>query len=363
MSRAPALDGSVPPGLTRALAAYPGLANAEIERLPGGLLHASLAVSAEVGEYIVQCINPVFSPAIHRNISEVTRHLAEHGLATLRLVATRDGEDFVDLGPQGRWRLLTRLPGRTFEQCEVPALAASAGALVGRFHAALLDFDAPLEPLGFPYHDTPAHFEDLTRAMALHADHRHAAAVAEIAETAIARAAQWHDLDELPRRVIHGDLKFSNVLFERDGEVAGVDQSTGGWSAASLIDLDTLSRLPLYYDLGDAWRSWCNRRGESEAEANLDIGIFEASARGYLDAFGDRITKEELESLAESIERVSLELCVRFAADTLLESYFAWDAGRFESAGDHNLARARGQLSLSQQARARHADLLHFLRS
>ena len=53
----------------------------------------------------------------------------------------------------------------------------------------------------------------------------------------------------------------------------------------------------------------------------------------------------------EGLERVSLELCARFAADALDESHFAWDSEAFPTAGEHNLYRARGQLSLHHQAR------------
>ena len=49
---------------------------------------------------------------------------------------------------------------------------------------------------------------------------------------------------------------------------------------------------------------------------------------------------------------MALELAVRFAADALRESYFGWDAERFESCGHHNLVRARGQLDVARQARA-----------
>jgi hypothetical protein len=128
-----------------------------------------------------------------------------------------------------------------------------------------------------------------------------------------------------------------------------------------LIDLDTLCRLPLYYDLGDAWRSWCNVRGEDCAEAELDTRIFEASAEGYLAARREALSRDELVSFAEAIERLSLEVCSRFAADTLLESYFDWDRQRFARAAEHNWLRAQGQWSLHEQARATRDERLHFL--
>jgi hypothetical protein len=46
------------------------------------------------------------------------------------------------------------------------------------------------------------------------------------------------------------------------------------------------------------------------------------------------------------VEWVALELCARFSADALRESYFGWDPTRYASRGEHNLARARGQWAL-----------------
>jgi hypothetical protein len=154
---------------------------------------------------------------------------------------------------------------------------------------------------------------------------------------------------------VHLDLKFNNVLF-RSAKPGGDPTD-----ACCLIDLDTLSRMPLWVELGDAWRSWCNRRPEYEPEAELDPGVFEASAGAWLDAVELELGRPELESLAHGIERLSLELCSRFAADALQEQYFGWNAERFASAGEHNLNRARGQLSLHTQAREARAARLRFL--
>ena len=45
---------------------------------------------------------------------------------------------------------------------------------------------------------------------------------------------------------------------------------------------------------------------------------------------------------------IHLELALRFAVDTLEESYFGWDAERYASRGAHNLARAQGQLAAAR---------------
>jgi Ser/Thr protein kinase RdoA (MazF antagonist) len=343
-----------PPELVEALAAYPALEAPRVTPLEGGLLHASYAVKANGREYIAQRVNPVFSPRIHDNIRLVTRHLEAKGIETLRLIETRAGDLFVDLEAGGRWRLLSRLPGVTFELCGSAEQARSASEVIAVFHAALLDLEEPLHPLGFVFHDTPLHLRELRRAIGQHPDHALLGEVKRIAAEVERVVASWDDLGSMPRRVVHGDLKISNVLYEG----AEPPECT---RARALIDLDTVCRLPLYVELGDAWRSWCNLRGEDAVEAELDMALFRAAVEGYLSSSTVVQSKSELLSLAEGIERVSLELCARFATDVLCESHFGFDCERFATAGEHNLLRALGQLSLSQQARETRAEQLRFV--
>lgn len=344
----------LPPEIERVLLAYPQLTDPQLRPLSGGLIHRSFALRDGDEEYVLQRLNPIFSPRIHDNIAAVTEHLRRKGVPTLRLVPAGSGRHFVELNEGGRWRLLTRQPGCSFDVCTSAEQARTAGAVVAAFHSALADLEVELHPLGFPYHDTPLHLQQLRDALRLHAGHRLHAQVAELGEEIFRAAGAWDDLSALPRRVLHGDLKFNNVLFE--GRVP-----PGSARALGLIDLDTLCRMPLYFDLGDAWRSWCNRRGEDEPEAELDAALFRSSAEGYLGALSLDLDRGELASLAEGLERISLELAARFAADALNESYYAWDAERFATAGEHNLVRARGQLSLHAQARETREQRRRFL--
>jgi Ser/Thr protein kinase RdoA (MazF antagonist) len=330
--------------LERALAEFP-LADPRVERIAGGLIHESFAVADGAVEYVLQRVSPIFESGIHQNIHAVTEHLHAKGIATLRLVPTRSGALFAELGESGRWRLETRLPGVTFETCGSPAQAEAAGALVAHFHSALVDLDWEFLPLGIALHETPVHIAALERALARHGDHRLLGEVAPLGEAILAAAREGAPLEGLPQRVIHGDLKFNNVLFAGESGAA-VERAVG------LIDLDTVSRFPLWAELGDAWRSWCNAVGEDAPEAEFDLELFRAAAEGYRGALGFELGPAERASLVHGLERIALELAARFAADALHESYFGWDPDRFASGGHHNLVRARGQLSLYRQVRA-----------
>ena len=89
-------------------------------------------------------------------------------------------------------------------------------------------------------------------------------------------------------------------------------------------------------------------RGE-DGRARFDLEIFAASLEGYVDALAVPLRDEERAALLHGVEWICLELAARFAADALNESYFGWDRQRYARAGDHNLARARGQRELARE--------------
>ena len=338
--------------LSRALRAFEELIDPVATPISTGLINETYGVrDRENREFILQRVSPMFSRGINHNIAAVTRHLTERGVDTFELIEN-DGLPYVDLGSDGLWRLMTRIEGVAFDRPENAEQLRAAGRLVASFHRALLDYDAELNPIGFPYHDTGQHLEELALALRECEEHPLHAETVELANKIFDAAAGLPSLDKVPHRVIHGDLKFNNLLFEPVG-------SSADYQPIALIDLDTLARLPLAFDWGDALRSWCNLRSEDDPEAELDLTLVEAATEGLMTVFDagspiDKPTPAELDSLSWGLEIVSLELSARFAADTLLERHFDWDRKRFERAGEHNHQRALGQFDLYRQARATH---------
>jgi Ser/Thr protein kinase RdoA (MazF antagonist) len=333
----------------RVLPSFPDCAGATIEPLGKGLINQTFLVAAAAGRpgvpdrhFVLQRLSPIFSPAINDNIVAVTRALAAAGLETPRLLPTRDGPFWLDLGKdEGVWRLQTFVPGASFDKVQSPAQAHAAGALVARFHAALDSLDHKFRGLREGVHDTGKHLARLREALAVHSQHRLIAQVAPVASTILAHADALVPLPALPLRLCHGDLKLNNILFA--GEALPASEQ-----ARCLIDLDTVGPMPLAYELGDAWRSWCNVSGEDTTVATIDLDVFRASFAGYASGIGRRLTESERRALLTGVEWISLELASRFAADALFESYFGWDAQRFPGRGEHNLVRARGQLALHE---------------
>jgi len=304
-----------------------------------GLINASwLLLSAQGGTVaVIQRLNTrVFRPIVHEDMAAVTDELRRQGLTAPRLLPTRAGHLWLDVEGEV-WRALSPVGARTIERIGGVAEAFSAAALVGRFHEALSGFDYDFRHVRAGAHDTDGHLRTLQAAVDEHRHHRLHAPVAALADTLAASWTAMRDdaLRALPQRIIHGDLKISNVRFD-------------GTDAVALIDLDTLAHGTLDIELGDALRSWCGTAGEDAANAVFDLDIFGAAMRGYASAAGTwGPTEDEWASIVPGARRIATELAMRFGADALNERYFGWDRARFPAAGEHNLLRAQGQASLA----------------
>jgi hypothetical protein len=124
-----------------------------------------------------------------------------------------------------------------------------------------------------------------------------------------------------------------------------------------LIDLDTVARAPVALELGDALRSWCNPAGEDSLQAHFLMARYEAALQGYRRGAAGFLLADEWQAVPAATLSIALELAARFAADALNESYFGWDRKRFETASEHNLQRARAQLTLAGDIAAQLAAL------
>lgn len=337
----------------RALERFGGLHPDTLDPLGSGLINDTFAVSVGAEDYVLQRVHPVFAPEIHWNILAVTRHLTSHGLLTPVLILADDGRPWIH-DDSGVWRLMTRIRGVSFDAVSDPAQSDAAAALLARFHGALADLEHEFVARRASVHDTPRHLETLRQALDEHCDHRLYEQVAPLGEALLRAARTLERIPDVPERVTHGDPKFNNILFRGDD---GCERN----EAVALIDLDTVGPMALPLELGDAWRSWCNPKGEDESLARFDLDIFEASVHGYARARTMELLASEVEGLVHGVEWITLELSARFAADALAESYFGWNRERFGSAGEHNLVRATGQWSLHQEVvrcRPRRAEIL-----
>lgn len=331
-----------PTALSAAIEAYFGQTTIAAEALGGGLINDSYVVNARGKAYVLQRVNPIFSPKIHHNIQAVTEHLHAKGLTTPRLVRTLEGKLWTDQGRGGLWRLMTRAPGVSFDALEEPAQARAAGAALATFHGALVDLDHEFLGMREGVHDTQAHLAKLEGALSRHADHRLFAEVEPLARSILSAGVVLPPVRDQPLRTVHGDPKISNILFEGRGTETKL-------RTTALVDLDTVGPMALCYELGDAWRSWCNPHPEDAPEPSFEMELYHESVQGYLSVKALELAPAEREGLVLGIEWITLELAARFACDALEESYFGFDGERYPAAGEHNLARARSQFHLHER--------------
>jgi Ser/Thr protein kinase RdoA (MazF antagonist) len=313
--------------------------------IAGGLINRTYEIRGRDGRFVLQWVNPIFDPRMHEDIERVTRHLAAAGMVTPRMVRTRTGALWVPDRVAGVWRLMTYVAGRTLHRATGPELVRAAGELVGEFHRALSTLDLPFAYARLGVHDTKKHFGRLEAALDTRRDHPRYEQVAPLGESILRAAAALSPLPHSPLRVAHGDLKISNLLFEETLP-----------RAVAIVDLDTLSRMPLPVEMGDAFRSWCNPAGEDRPGV-FDAGFFEAAVAGYARGAAGMLLAEEIHALVCGTETIAVELAARFCADALEESYFAWDPQRFPSRSEHNRVRALSQMGAAAAIAAQRAVL------
>ncbi len=321
--------------------------SANITPLSGGLINSTWLVETVERKFVLQRLHDIFKPEVNVRIEAVTAHLQTKGVNTTSIVRTNDGSLSI-VNDDQCWRGLTYLPGHTELMLANAMQARSVGQVLAEFHLSLQDFPEPSQlPLSM-VHDIDKHRMALERALEDYSAHRNIAAIEPIASSLREHSAALPALPSFPEAIIHGDPKAANFLFAESG------------AAEYLIDLDTVSRGQLLHDLGDAFRSWCNPRGEDTAETFFDLTLFDSALDGYVAKAGSYADKLMIENLPTAIETIYLELGMRFCADALLENYFAWDPSTFSTASDHLLTRACGQLRAFEDCRAKR-DQMHAL--
>ena len=311
---------------------------AKITPVASGLINSTWIVESAERKFVLQRLHKVFRPEVNGKIDTIVAHMQSKGVVTTAIIRTRSN-DLGCLVDEHCWRGLKFLPGSTELSLRNTSQARSVGQVLAEFHLSFQDFpDIAALPMS-TVHDIGKHIKALEQALLDFAAHANFSAIQTTANLLLQRAQALPKLPTFPPTVIHGDPKTANFLFNDSG------------LAEHLIDLDTVSRGQRLHDLGDAFRSWCNPRGEDTEETIFDLDLFESALTGYVSRMGEHVDKLVLANLPTAIETIYLELAIRFCADALQESYFAWDPQSFLSSSEHQLTRARGQLRAFEDCR------------
>lgn len=347
-----------------------------VRRLGNGLINDTYLVTTDRpagARFVLQRINAEVFPfpdRIMANLERLARHLAGRdpsgGSATRErfrlpsLLSTREGKNSY-IGESGDfWRAWSYIEnGHALERLESPEDAGEVGFALGRFHREVSDLgvEAMLDSLpGF--HITPLYVSRYDRIQASVARARLSGSRTDLSycenfvETRRNRAAVLEDAKAAGRltpRVIHGDPKLNNILFEKETR-----------KALTMIDLDTVKPGLIHYDIGDCLRSCCNRAGESSACAEaavFDLETCEAILTRYFQECASLMNRAETDHLYDAIHLLPFELGLRFLTDYL-------EGNRYFKVAfpEENLARALIQFHLAESVEKQESAIRSLIR-
>ncbi|MGR9116172.1 MAG: phosphotransferase enzyme family protein [Gammaproteobacteria bacterium] len=288
----------------------------EVISLGNGLINDTFRVATTESCFVLQRINRRVFPKpekIMENLAELSEHISRHDQHDVKLrmpamMGTVMHENcYID--PQGDvWRALEYIENSyCLETLADTGQAEQVGFALGHFHRLLSDLDAERLHDTLPgFHIAPAYLQHYHRVVDTYLD-RQASPELEYCTEFIARYGHIAQVLEAAKRrghlilrVIHGDPKLNNFLFDRDTH-----------AVVSLIDLDTVKPGLIHYDLGDCLRSLC----QTFEPVEFDLDICEVVLKHYLAEAKPFLTEYDYHYLYPSIQLIPFELGLRFVTD------------------------------------------------
>ncbi|HSH13530.1 MAG TPA: aminoglycoside phosphotransferase family protein [Desulfurivibrionaceae bacterium] len=349
-------------------ALLPGRELFGFEPLGSGHINDTLLVTFAAGtprQAVLQRLNRAVFPEPEKIMANLVV-LADHLAARLALEPPGGADPRVVVRPLGGvagqpyfrdpggdfWRLITYVgDAENKERLDTPEVAREAGRGLGVFHRLVADLEPSRLADTLPgFHVAPAYLAAYDRLLAAgrvgaglpgetncHAIIEAHRELAGVLEEAVGRGV-------LHPRVIHGDPRLANLLFDR---VSG--------RAVALVDLDTVKPGLLHYDLGDCLRSCCNPAGddpEDLAAVRFDLEIGRHLLTGYLAEAGATLSDSDYQFVYPALRLLAFELGLRFFSDHLAgDRYF-----RVARPGQ-NLHRALGQFRLLAEIEAQEEQI------
>ncbi|MBR2132428.1 MAG: aminoglycoside phosphotransferase family protein [Oscillospiraceae bacterium] len=321
-----------------------------------GHINDTFCVHTQPEDYACRCfiLQRMSSAAFKRpdqlmsNIIGVTEYLGEKIKAAggdrsreaMEVIRPKNGEPYYTDSEGGAWRVYPFIKDvYCYQTADSAELFAASGYTFGRFQRMLDGYPADTLFETIPnFHNTEDRLAKLKDAIAADSMGRVKDCAAEIqfvmdreADCSVALQALRDGI--LPLRVTHNDTKLNNVL---------IDLKTG--NGICVIDLDTVMPGLSINDFGDSIRFGANHCAEDEKDLSkmyIDLDLYEAYAKAFIEGAGDTLTAAELEYLPWGAKLMTFECGIRFLTDYLVgDTYF-----RTHREGQ-NLDRCRTQFKL-----------------
>jgi Ser/Thr protein kinase RdoA (MazF antagonist) len=287
---------------------------------------------------------------VMQNIRTLTEHIGDRLQHTPlsrrwevpRVLLTKDAQDHYKDADGSFWRAISFIESvQSFDTIRDRSQAQEIGYALGMFHHLISDL--PPEQLADTlegFHITPRYLGHYEQVLAKTSP-RQSPEVNYCLQFVSDRASWAQVLEKaksqgkLPLRLMHGDPKVNNVMF---------DTATG--QAVSVVDLDTVKPGLVHYDIGDCLRSGCNPVGEETEDwdsVRFDTDLCQSILQGYLSVAKAFLTPDDYAYIYDAIRLIAFELGLRFFADHLAGNvYFK------VKHPEHNLARAIVQFKLTE---------------
>ena len=312
-----------------------------------GLINKSYVIITSTNKYIIQKINKsVFNNpiAIMENIKIVTEHLQKQNESceSLKLISTKTGNYYL-VNNDDYYRCYNYLKNSiSYNYPHNLKHLYELGKTIARFHYNLKELKiTKLKETIINFHDTKIRYNNLVTAF-INSDSYRQQETIELYNFVIDNKDNINNINfllqngSLPKRIVHNDTKFNNLIFNRLNN-----------KAKCLIDLDTVMPGSILFDFGDAMRSAGTSTNEEDFDFNkldFDLDKFTYFTIGYLSNAKDLICEQEINLLYDSILMITFECGMRFLTDYLeYDKYFKINFPK------HNLLRAKNQLLLSKK--------------
>jgi thiamine kinase-like enzyme len=323
--------------------------NCTVSPLGNGLINSTYLVCNDKAKstFVLQRINKnVFKKPkdVIDNAELINKHLLAkkqknlYSLSPIWQISTIDEQSLVIDAHNEYWRAIHYIPDCfSVEEVETPEQAKQVASAFAQFTSTLSDFPATSLTETIPdFHNLSKRINDLKTVIKADAKGRLSSCQPLVdfcfsAQTFIDEVEQL--TQQLPIQVTHNDTKINNLLFCAKSNLP-----------LAVIDLDTCMPGYLMHDFGDMVRTCCSNLPEDGTDLTkmkVRFDIYSALSQGYIEAFGNKMSEIERQSLVIGAQLLPFMLGVRFLTDYLDgDNYFHVE---HES---HNVERAKNQLNL-----------------